>query len=734
MQTPKTSSFERKERLDILHWFEVGRVSQAMAFSLEHLANFADQVVEKSKSLADNLNERLSGGILGQATAATDEPTPGYLFGEISKMTHESSEQCDKVTDYLTTHLRSKDPNVKWKVLVIIKHVSRMGSVRFQRHLQMHTQEIKSCLHFKGRPHPTKGDAPFRKVRTAAKAALDAIFKEKRSPRDKGGRMRGKHMDGFGGGHSGWSESGFKGAGSSSTGFSNGDNVGRYEPRSFGKKNKSNGNNSSEIPGLGGPPPKGWSYATNRGSNSVSKSGTYSLENADSSDDEVDNSGEDGHHREESVGKKKKKRDTGRVRGGKWAARKSDYVPGELTGGDFGGGHSSSQTTKQKTKRKKNVGGKSTALTGSAISDGSFEQSVVDKVIYRGGMKVEPSHIELEEVCAKCRSLNVDVVAPMIEEKLDEDHWQLRGKALAVILALLRTKGCEEYSNYFRENNEAILDQTEALKPKVRALAKKVMKELKGKSISTTSEKQKKKKRRGRRNPATRNAKKEVDLLDLGGGGGGGGDKEEEGETVSLFGGMSLGEEVESTNNTSEMFGGMDMNVNVDNTGGEIEMESGMDDLLGGDMGDLFVGNTTTNTSTSIDDMPTSTKASTIDEMMMSMANPMGISASMNLTKTPPKAPPKKVSAGVAMSMKPMNNGMMGQSGSAISQAFHPGLMAAPKSAWQQRQMMAQRQTQMGNRAGMMPMTMGQQRQQQRQQNLNQSNKKDPFGNLNLGF
>ena len=45
----------------------------------------------------------------------------------------------------------------------------------------------------------------------------------------------------------------------------------------------------------------------------------------------------------------------------------------------------------------------------------------------------------------------------MLEEKLYDDAWQVKSKALAVIEALLKADGCDGYYDYFADNTDPIL-------------------------------------------------------------------------------------------------------------------------------------------------------------------------------------------------------------------------------------------------------------------------------------
>jgi hypothetical protein len=148
--------------------------------------------------------------LLARATSYDDTPTPGYMYGEISKITITSYEACRQLEEYLISRLRKNNHNVKYKCLVIIKHVCRTGRAEFKRDMQRQTevrgrsqpsqpsallvarggggkkeggdvtfstvQVIRECLQYRGPPDPLKGDQIYKRVQEAAKEALDSIY------------------------------------------------------------------------------------------------------------------------------------------------------------------------------------------------------------------------------------------------------------------------------------------------------------------------------------------------------------------------------------------------------------------------------------------------------------------------------------------------------------------------------------------------------------------------------
>ena len=73
---------------------------------------------------------------LNRACSADANPTPGYLFGEISKMTLAGPSVCAKVATFIIGRLKRKSPHVKYKALMVIKHVCLSGRMEFREEVK----------------------------------------------------------------------------------------------------------------------------------------------------------------------------------------------------------------------------------------------------------------------------------------------------------------------------------------------------------------------------------------------------------------------------------------------------------------------------------------------------------------------------------------------------------------------------------------------------------------------
>lgn len=139
--------------------------------------------------------------LVSKATANTEEPCPGYLYTEIAKLTHSDPALAEKLAATLISRLQKPEATVKWKTLLVIKHVSRGGNPQFKRALQASVDRIKECLQFRCALDPLRGDEPSRRVREAAKEALEAVFEASLPPSTGSAQLAGR-ITGFSGGSS----------------------------------------------------------------------------------------------------------------------------------------------------------------------------------------------------------------------------------------------------------------------------------------------------------------------------------------------------------------------------------------------------------------------------------------------------------------------------------------------------------------------------------------------------
>ncbi|KAH3745144.1 protein MODIFIED TRANSPORT TO THE VACUOLE 1 [Pelomyxa schiedti] len=120
-------------------------------------------------------------GIVLKATSDDTDPTPGYVYIEINKLSATASHE---LVDYLIKRLHKNSPFVKSKVLKVVKHGLDGGSPSFRSELQPKVDEFRHCLSFSGPPDPLRGDEPYVTVRKEAQDVINMLFQAPSPRRD----------------------------------------------------------------------------------------------------------------------------------------------------------------------------------------------------------------------------------------------------------------------------------------------------------------------------------------------------------------------------------------------------------------------------------------------------------------------------------------------------------------------------------------------------------------------
>uniref|UniRef100_A0A3B3ZK40 Uncharacterized protein n=1 Tax=Periophthalmus magnuspinnatus TaxID=409849 RepID=A0A3B3ZK40_9GOBI len=111
-----------------------------------------------------------------KATADDENPCPGYLFQEISKISHESLGNSQCLLEYLLERLQVKSCHVKLKVLKIFVHLCDHGSNHFLTELRRNSTFIQQASGF-GPPDPIHGTALYQRVAFCFKGMGSAAHK-----------------------------------------------------------------------------------------------------------------------------------------------------------------------------------------------------------------------------------------------------------------------------------------------------------------------------------------------------------------------------------------------------------------------------------------------------------------------------------------------------------------------------------------------------------------------------
>lgn len=446
---------------------------------------------------------------LTKATSSEDSPTPGYLYGEVAKMTQEGQDVTQKVVKFLMDRLKRKEPVVKHKVLLMIKHVCRRGDPSFRRTIQSTgaVSEVKSCLQFTGPADPLKGDQPYRVVREAAKDALEAIFDNSTEVTSSNSALA-QRIQGYGANpapgiapdasshyddaarnyHSPQVDAArYGGAGSSSS------SMGGYS----GMSSSASGN---RYHGIGNPnfkdprnQPKGFMDRVKDRIDEYSDKAAKSAATAGI---------------QQWLGSDKKRNAPSRHDSGSYAGPGSSYASNQGSYAGPGTGNSSMLSSGPSTFGQSgpwgNSGGadprsprqvnssyaasSSAASPSTTVSDGRYERSLVDELCSRGGVRPVPSREKLTAFLSACKTLDAQVVMPILYEKLSSGEWKSQHKALCVCEALIQAEDLEAFVDYLDEHAEILEDLRQSSQPMVRTRTQKVWALLYGEEVDSNNE------------------------------------------------------------------------------------------------------------------------------------------------------------------------------------------------------------------------------------------------------
>ena len=417
-------------------------------------------------------------GLLARATSADDGPTPGYLYGEIAKMTRASFDVCAKVEEYLAKRCSNKNANVKLKALVVIRHVAEKGAPQFKQQMVRRLPVIKDCQQFSGPPDPLRGDEPYRKVRVAAKDAIEALTSDDYE-------QPAQSMQGFSGGGDAYNDgpANYPPQRGRMEGFGN--SIPEAEPTTYMAKAQRMASQMAEkaasrlqksdsgyrggdqrrsaefsshrsMPGVGNPrfgdarnAPPSWKERVQEGARQAADSvqkmrfGTSSTESFDPSYNYASNRGANAYG------------------GGTFQAPSSSSSQdwGDRRRGNVGGGWGNTNTPQPPPRQSApsyeahtTTQSSAAGRAGGAATDGEYERHLVKDLCGAGGTRAAPPADKLQAFVDAAATLDADAVGPALLEELDDAKpWQSRAKACAVVEALCRADGCEHHLGYFSE-------------------------------------------------------------------------------------------------------------------------------------------------------------------------------------------------------------------------------------------------------------------------------------------
>jgi len=424
---------------------------------------------------------------LNKATSPDPTPTPGYLFDEIAKVTHDPLGN-DRLVEYLVKRLESPSADVKAKVLNIVKHVCRKGNHSFRRAWQREAGVIKAHVQYHTAPDPLRGDEPSKRVREAAKEALEAVFDASRDERKADPQLAGR-IQGFGVSppampqqgssmdgpksiptayaQASYPSSGGGGGGAGASSASRYQGSSRFEgignPAFADPRNQPKGflervadavrdkvdKQAENIPGVAGvrPPwmtqgagdlPTDYSFASNRGGGAYSSGGSYDPTLAQRTpSDNV------------------------------WTDPRSPRPAYGASGAPL----ATAQAVPASS-------GASKPIRTSERSDGKYEQNLVNELCSPGGVRPVPPKDQLDGFCRACRTLDAEWVITFLNQKMQDEDWKVQHKALCVLEAILQTPGLDAFADHLDQAPDTLEALYNAKNPSVRERAQKVWRTL----------------------------------------------------------------------------------------------------------------------------------------------------------------------------------------------------------------------------------------------------------------
>lgn len=113
---------------------------------------------------------------------------------------------------------------------------------------------------------------------------------------------------------------------------------------------------------------------------------------------------------------------------------------------------------------------------GGAAADGEYERSLIEPLVEPGGLKPVPPEHKLQDFLLAAQTLSPELVGNCLADVLNSDAWQSRVKALIVVAALVLNKECSAHADWWRANVELVRALLSDAKAGVRTQATKTCK------------------------------------------------------------------------------------------------------------------------------------------------------------------------------------------------------------------------------------------------------------------
>jgi len=408
------------------------------------------------------------------ATSSDDSPTSGYQISEIVKTTNVNYDACCQIQNLLLERLEKKrHHNIKYKCLILIKHICRNGRPEFKRDIQRRTETIRELLQFKGPPDPLRGDQIYQRVRDAAREVLDSIFDSHvpgSSNSSTVSRIIGMGSD---------INAGIENSSSSKSGnfsmptkwFSS-----KESPESmYTNYNKAS---ESNMAGFGNP---NFSQPTNSQKGFLSRAtdavGTFAKKaSGKGKKEDALNTYEQAPPAQsyDPYAHQKAQLNTGFSSDKSSNSWGSPQRPASQVGGVWASNPPTSVPTNQVGK---NSGAPMTGRAGGADVGGEYERNQILDLCAPGGTRAVPPPEKLESFTKAVETLDSELVGSIILEQLQKPEWQTQSKALCVIEAIAKLPGCDALYEYFQDWAEDMIQPLcNAPKAAVRDRSVKVLK------------------------------------------------------------------------------------------------------------------------------------------------------------------------------------------------------------------------------------------------------------------
>ncbi|KJP88454.1 hypothetical protein AK88_01906 [Plasmodium fragile] len=437
---------------------------------------------------------------LNKATSSNDEPTPGYLYNEISQMAFCSKESMNLVGDYLLKKLQRTDVNVKLKTLKILKHLCDNKRSDFRNFLKKKIEIIKNCQSCNIVHDELKGETPSMLVRKEASELIKLIYSYDAAETDgkaasNNGQdvMKNNRIQGFGNAH-------FERSSAMHSGVNSGANSGMHGSMNsvthntygvpagggggaasaldaanhMGNNFNTRNNYMSKMSGFGNPYfnqnpgqktkgeiamqylnevankyiPSSFVRKINKVSASLSKNyangslNIQSIMNGNAFNRNLDRSrvgkGGGSHHGGSGYGGGGYGGSSYGTHGGAYPTHFSNQGGGSsfAAQGHLGRGHHSGGWP---TTRREDLGRK----PQESQTAGIYERKIIEDVLIDAGINKVPSESLLNEFVQQCETLDTKVIVSILTSKLrlkyinEEDNWKNKFKVLCAIKHLL---------------------------------------------------------------------------------------------------------------------------------------------------------------------------------------------------------------------------------------------------------------------------------------------------------